>query len=193
MEFKLKDINIKISFTFLSIFLIFIVTDKVKIYLITLSSAMLHELVHIVFIYLYGMKLESVCVSLFGGNIKRKSGQCSDYKKEAIINLSAPITNIVVGAILSIFYGINNSFALVNLTLGIFNIIPFHTFDGGAGLKCFLSYYFSEKTTENILTTVSVIITLFFTYISITAIIISKNFTLFALSIYMILSLIFKK
>ncbi len=193
MQFKIKNVNIKISFTFLWLFLIFIIADKTKIYLITLLSSMVHELVHILFIYLFKMSLESLNISLFGGNIKRKTGRCTDYKNEAIINFSAPITNIVVGAVLSIIYGINNDFAIINLTLGIFNILPFYSFDGGVGLKCILSNKFSDKTSELILTITSVMVTLFFSFISIIVLINSKNFILLIFSIYMILSLIFKK
>ena len=199
MQFKIKNTTYKISFTFLALILFVLTTNKSRTLVLLLLFAILHEMVHLIFIYRFSVAPEKVDFTLLGANISRGLSVTNNINSEIIINLSAPVFNIATGAffqLLSIseYNLIFTEIAQVNFTLGFFNLIPFHTFDGGATLKYILLKHIDEIKTEQILTWVSLIITVTFSFISIHIFLNYKhNFSLFLMCIYMFISIIFKK
>ncbi len=155
MRFKIKSTNIKISFTFFAVILLVMCFDNNGILLVSLISALFHELIHIVFILLFGGGIEEFSLTLFGGKIQRKQNLKLSNFKEAIISLCAPATNIIVGA-LFLFSKIQ-LIGYVNLVIGIFNALPFYDFDGGRGLFYLLSDYLEHSKITRILNVTSVI------------------------------------
>ncbi len=191
MRFKVKNTNVKISFSFFAVFLLSLVSDTFNIYLFSFIVSLVHEFVHIVFILLFDGQISEFSLTLFGGNIKRNTTKIISNTKEAIISFSAPVTNIVIGVV-SLFIPRKTSlFAIVNLFIGIFNILPFYNFDGGRGLYYLLSIKLSDNATNTILNFTSILVTIAFSFISVfTFINYNKNYLLLILSVYMILSII---
>lgn len=186
MQFKIKNTDVKISFSFFAVYLIFLCTGKGKIFLITFVTALIHELIHIQFIYLFGASVSEISLSLFGATIKRCSDSEISNIKEAVINYSAPITNVVIGVV-SVLLGGESTWATVNIITGLFNLLPFYFFDGGRGLYFSLSAMFSDRTCERILTVTSVIITVVFCFFAVYIFFAKdRNFLYILLSIYMI-------
>ncbi len=139
------------------------------------------------------MKIKSINISIFGGNIKRNGEISSTYFQEAVIHFSAPIVNLLIGLFMCVFLRIKNTFSVANVILGVFNLIPFYSFDGGAGFRCVLLNFLPQKLTETIITIISVIVTSTITFLSFWVIVKTKNFNLALFSVYMILCLLFKK
>lgn len=201
MQFKIKTTKYKFSFTFLALILFTITTDNSKKIITLLFFAIAHEFVHLIFIYRFSVAPKEVSFTIFGANITRAITSTNDLNSEIIINASAPVFNIVTGAIFYIFSKFYPDYkfiliekASVNLVLGFFNLIPFYTFDGGNVLKYILLKYFSENTTDQALTAVSVLITVAFSFLSIHIFFYYQhNLSLFLMCIYMFLSIIFKK
>lgn len=201
MQFKIKSTTYKISFTFLALILFVLTVNKSTTIFLLVVFAMLHELVHLVFIYRFAVAPKNVDFTLFGANIYRGLSVTNNINSEIIINLSAPVFNIATGAIFKLISISNSEYNLIfteiagiNFVLGFFNLIPFHTFDGGAALKYILLKYTDENKTEQILTWASLIITVIFSFISIHIFLNYKhNFSLFFMCVYMFLSIIFKK
>jgi Zn-dependent protease len=199
MQFKIKNTTYKISFTFLALILFVLTTNKSGTIFLLLLFAILHEIVHLIFIYRFSVAPKKVGFTVLGANISRGLSLTNNINSEIIINLSAPVFNIVTGVffqLLSIsdYNQIFTEIAEVNFALGFFNLIPFHNFDGGATLKYILLKYIDEIKTEQILTWVSLIITVTFSFISIHIFLNYKhNFSLFLMCIYMFISIIFKK
>ncbi len=192
MEFNFRKIKIQISFSFFALLLLFIVTNKINIFLCTITSAIIHELSHIIFIYFFKMKIKSIKISIFGGNIKRCNGACGSYLQEAIINFSAPIINLIIGLMIYLISRKVKLFCSSNIVLGAFNILPFYTFDGGRGLKYFLNIIFEESLSEKIIKGFSVLITGLLMLFSMFLLFEYQNIILIIFPIYMILSLAFK-
>lgn len=201
MQFKIKNTTYKISFTFLALILFALTTEKSKTVILLLLFAVAHELVHLTFIYRFSVAPQKVTFTLFGVNISRAITTTNNLNSEIIINASAPVFNILTGAFFYLFSQciadyeiVLTEVATVNLVLGFFNLIPFYTFDGGRVLKYILLKFFREKTTEQTLTYVSLIVTAGFSFISIYIFFNYRhNFSLFIMCIYMFLSIIFKK
>ncbi len=201
MQFKYKNTTYKISFTFLALILYVVCISKSRTIGILLLFAILHEMVHLIFIYRFSVAPENVSFNLLGANIKRGVISLFNTNSEIIINASAPVFNIFTGAV---FYLLSDCFSnyqvvlteisSVNFVLGFFNIIPFYTFDGGNVLKYVLLKFLNEKKTEQILTTVSIIVTVAFSFISIHIFLnYQNNYSLIIMCIYMFISIIFKK
>ncbi len=193
MEFKIKNTSVKLSFSFVALVLLFIISEKDNLYFITFFNALLHELIHIFFIIIFKGEIKEFKISIVGCELKRHDLIGSNIHN-AVIYISAPVFNIILGVICLLVIKESNNFVVSNLTLGFFNILPFYKFDGGCFLKSILLHFFNENKAEKITTTVSIIVTILFALISIPVVFYYKNglFLIF-FNLYMILALIFKK
>lgn len=191
MRFKVKNTDVKISFSFFAVFLLSLVSDTFNIYLLSFIASLIHEFIHVVFILLFGAQIPEFSLTLFGGNIQRNATKIISNTKEAIISFSAPVTNIVIGVVSLSIVRQASIFAVVNLFIGIFNILPFCNFDGGRGLYYLITIKFSDNTANTILSFTSITVTVVFSFISVFVFInYNKNYLLLILSVYMILSII---
>ena len=193
MQFKIKSVKVKISFSFLLFFLVFILNDRLNIYLKALLTSTLHEAIHIFFIYFFKDGINEIKFNLLGGEIKKSDKKILSNNKEAIVNLSAPVFNIVFGFFILIF-NIHSQIAYINIFIGIFNILPFYNFDGGRGVFFLLNNRFDTGRANRIVFILSVVITFVFSLISLIVFFIyNKNYVLMVMSVYMIVSLFLYK
>ena len=201
MQFKIKNTTYKISFSFLALILFAITVNKSKAILILLFFAITHELVHLIFIYYFSVAPQNVTLTILGANISRGIIVTDNLNSEILINISAPVFNIITGAVFYLILRCNpNSNSILfditdaNFVLGFFNLIPFYSFDGGNALKYVLLKYIDEEKTEKTLTIISLLITIAFSFISLHIFLnYQHNFSLLIVSIYMFISIIFKK
>lgn len=197
MQFKIKNTQLKISFSFLALILFFITVEKSTVLIYTVLFSFLHELVHIIFILFFCGAPKKITVSVFGATILKNSSSES-FIKEIIVNLSAPFFNILTGILLINFsyseYDLLQELGEINLMLGCFNLLPFYNLDGGIALKNLLHLFFNENLSEKIITVISVIVATLFMFISVYVFFnISRNPVLVMFSIYFIILVIFKK
>lgn len=201
MRFKLKGTEFRISFTFLALILLALTVKNLNTLSIVLVFAILHEAVHLIFIYLFSSPPKRVSLSLFGACIERGDCVNKSFLKEIIINTSAPLFNLIIalffyllsqvskgrGELLNILYE-------TNLVLGIFNLIPYHNFDGGNALFNILLSFVNQAVANKIMTAVSLVVAIVFSIIStIVFFNYNHNYALLFTSLYMLLSLMFKK
>ncbi len=192
MQFKIGETHVKISFSFFALILFYFLGDYKKILVISLVVSAFHELVHLVFLLIFRCKILKFNINVFGGNIIRKQVSKASDTKEIIINLSAPLFNILAGIIIHIIKP-NNLWGQVNIVLGIFNILPFFNFDGGMALKYFCMHFLNEKVTDDIISAVSFIIILIFTLINVKLAILNKiNISVIVLNMYFISVFVYK-
>ncbi len=188
MQFKIKSTTIKLSFTFLALILLVSCFDKEGILIISLISSIIHEIIHIIPIVAFDGKISEISFSIFGGNIKRNNSLKLTNFKEFIISISAPATNIIVGALLLLFK--LNLWGYINLIIGIFNILPFYDFDGGRGLFYLLSNYLDHSSVIKILNFTSILSAILVSSFTATVFFNSKTgFSVLILCVYMIIAL----
>ncbi len=193
MEFKIKNTSVKLSFSFVALVLLFIISEKGNLYYVTFVNAFFHELVHIFFIIIFKGKINEFKISIFGGEIKRNDFNVSNIKN-AVMYISAPFFNIFLGLFFLFLTKKTSNFVVSNLILGFFNMIPFYSFDGGCFLESVLLCFYSENKTEKIITTTSLIIAIVFILATILIVFRFKEGAfLIIFSLYMIFALIFKK
>ena len=103
------------------------------------GSCICHELGHVFAMSLFGSAPESV--TLYGGGIKivpRKERILSRFA-DTVILLAGCFVNFLLAGIFAALKA-PDTLVLVNLVLGVFNLLPFSYFDGGRFLKLWLPY-----------------------------------------------------
>lgn len=192
MQFKVKSTEFKVSFTFIAVYFIFLGYGKGDIFLYSLVSSLLHECVHILLIVIFGGRISLITLNAAGGNIVREQGTELSFLKEGIISISAPAFNITLGAVI-LFFDKNNLFAMVNIMLGCFNILPFFSFDGGRAMGYFLSSVLSHNTIEKIKNFTSAVVVCVFAFLSVYIFFCrNQNYFLVVMSVFMLVTLILR-
>ena len=118
-------------------------------------AALLHELGHIGMAACCGIRLEECKIGIYGAGLMPDSGLYS-YKKECLLCLAGPLTNLLcvgIGMLLSALSdsAFLQSFLFASGSLGILNLLPIWEFDGGRILHALLCCRLSPVTALRIL------------------------------------------
>lgn len=198
MRFSVRGVSVKIDFLFaacVTFLMSFNINDEIR-YAILFS--LLHEVGHLLAIALCGEKPDTVRFGIFGMTIIRKNDITQDYKKEFITAVSGPMMNFFLLFVLVLLYAFYRKdiflkMAAINLIIGLFNIMPVFSLDGGRALESLLLERLPSDKSEKIITAVSVAflvpMTFFGFYILIKS---GYNFTFLAISIYLSVMLFIK-
>ena len=103
-------------------------SGKIEAFGLCLSALIIHEMGHILTAYIFGEKVSVFYILPFGFCCRLKNQ--SKVKKENMMKIliAGPATSIIVAG-LFVFW--TKEFALVNLLLGVFNLLPVGKLDGG--------------------------------------------------------------
>ena len=199
MQFRIKKINVTISFTFFALILLVVVFRKSELLYLTCIFAILHEIGHLIALRKAGVIITGFKISCFGANIKTENLKKIKAKEEVMILLLGPIVNFcffVLFFILNIFFNeeIFSQIYLVNLCLFVFNMLPFYNFDGGKIIEVLLKNKFNEKASNIAITCISFIVLIPFCWFSIKVFLLNNNnFYYLIVSALMLLTIILKK
>ena len=166
MKYSLKifsifgiPVELHISFLFLIIFIYLIailhITPLINIItavLITLvfATVVIHELSHSYLAKRYGIKINRIVLLPIGG-VSEMEELPKDPAQELRISLVGPLSNLVIALVTGIIFvliskslstvlvGAVYYFFLINLLLGLFNLLPAFPMDGGRILRAYLA------------------------------------------------------
>lgn len=199
MTFRVFGIKVKVSFLFVALVTTFMVIDSSKYMLLGLSSALIHEMGHIITMILVGSKPAKVEFNLFDIDIKDNNRNNRNYKNDVFTLLGGSIANFLTALFLWILYYIFKDQSILmliseNLILGFFNILPIESLDGGQILYIFLSNKMQNDKAIVFLDVISFIILLPLAVIGFYMLLKSKyNFSLLLISCYLISVILIKK
>ena len=126
-------------------------------YILAISAAtLLHELGHIIAIYLLGSSVSEVTVRPFGAVINRGENR-SSYVADAVISLSGPAVNTIC-FLLCLPLGRLGAFASASLILALVNLIPSKPLDGYCAMRALTLSLFSPGVAGVICRAISLII-----------------------------------
>lgn len=114
--------------------------DRTGIGLLTLLAAFLHECGHIAAARALGISPREVRLDLLGARMEI-SGRVLSFGEEFLLAAAGPLASLVfslAGALLWQFEAAR-IFSAVSLLLGLLNLLPIRTFDGGRMLEAGLS------------------------------------------------------
>lgn len=118
--------------------------------IIFLASLLAHELAHSVVAQRLGVRVDGITLWLFGG-VSRLSGDANSARAETLITVVGPLTSLVLGVLFLLIgaalaaagtpklaVATLNWVGTINLTLGIFNLLPAFPLDGGRVLRALI-------------------------------------------------------
>ena len=198
MQLKLRRTRIEFGLTFVIIITLMLIFFDEKIVLLSLLSSFLHESGHILAILLCKEKIDRVVFGGFGFRIERSSLGNTSYIGEVVIALGGIFVNFSMFLLSLLFYLLWGSdalfvFGVINLFVALMNSLPIKSLDMGKALWYLLLLKTEEDRAEIIKERVSLIFSLLFAAFTILySIFIRVNFSLVAVSIYLLTETEFK-
>lgn len=198
LDFSVGSCRVRFHFLFLAALGVVLFTDLRATALAGILAALIHEGGHLLVMVLCRIPPRAVEIRPFGVLILEKSGCRQTRWKEMFVALGGPLANGITAALLFLFrWGIKGAFSSLlaaNLALGIFNILPVESLDGGRALNRFLSGFCSPARTERAVMTASLLVLIPLAIVGFWLLLQSKfNFSLLAASVYLMLCILCKK
>ena len=126
-----------------------LVIDKSGIAAMSLLAAALHEVGHLLAAHFLKIPIRAMRFDLLGARIDVK-GRILSYGEEWLLCMSGPLFSLLFSLIGSFFWSHTKlaiAFSCASLLLGLLNLLPIQTFDGGRMLECaLLSFTTPQKT-----------------------------------------------
>ncbi|MBR6510413.1 MAG: hypothetical protein IKT38_07390 [Clostridia bacterium] len=134
MKFKIFSTKIYISFFFMAVFTVMLATDRTGLILPLFFAIIMHECGHLFCMWAEDVSLKQI--KIIPSGIQIISGFSGEYKKDIKVALCGPIVNIALFVILYFNYlSFGNeqvlNYALLNLIIAIYNLLPVKGLDGG--------------------------------------------------------------
>ncbi len=153
MKFKLFGTQIYISFLFCATLCFMLAIDRTGLVIPTLFAVLIHETGHLLAMWAadcqpHAIRLIPTSVQIIRGFSPKKCG-------EAAIAVCGPVANLAVFSTLFINYKIFDAsqslvFAILNLVIAAFNMLPVSGLDGGTLLTLALAHFTDIYKAESI-------------------------------------------
>ncbi len=196
MRLKLFGTEIYVSFLFTAVIALMLATDKTGLALPTLFAVFVHEIGHLCAMWL--LKSNPKSIRLIPASVQITRSICTDYKNDIIIALSGPIINLLFFATLYINYiafknEVSLYYALINLIICIFNLMPVTGLDGGTVLFSLIAKKWDINRARLTLNLITLIMATAVLFLAVTCALRGKiNVSAFIISIYLFISVIIK-
>lgn len=192
--------QIKIDLKILIFALVFFITNQIRIYILLMIFACIHELGHILVGLCLGFKPTLIEVRPIGYSVQFFN-KIEDYNKKIFksnllelkkifVYMAGPILNFLIVFVL-MHININSELAInlvyINLILGIINLLPIYPLDGGRIIKSIICLFFGIKKSYIYIEKISNIFIIILLAVSSLAILYLKNIGLIFVLAYLII------
>lgn len=197
MKFRVLKTEITISYLIICTASICIIAGNFDSFLYCLFAIIIHETGHIILMCIFGYAPEKIKISLFEISISDRKRQERSFIQNFLIIFFGPFANFICFILFYLLYLIGNDyflyFAAANFSVGLFNILPVMSLDGGQLLYLILSRFFSDTGSQRIVNVITFIIIFPLATFGFILLFNSKyNFSLLIVCIYLVFSLICK-
>ena len=196
MKFKLLNTEIYISFLFVAVIPVMLATDKTGLALPVILAVAIHEVGHLFAMWLLESAPKSI--RLIPASVQITRSINGKYKNDILIAVSGPVVNLVLFVTLYLnFLVFKNEtvlyYSLINLIVGVFNLLPVTGLDGGTALFSLLAKKFDINRALLVLRIITLILAFAVTFLAVTLTIRGQlNISVYIVAIYLFVSVIIK-
>lgn len=159
-------IKIKLHYSLLVFLIITLFAGIFINFLILFFSIIVHEMAHLLLIYIFKLKPKDITITAFGGVINVDLDRCGFFKKLLIL-ISGVSVNFLILSYSYLFSNYQNIIYNYNLLLILFNILPIFPLDGHKILELILSFIPNHRLQFKITFMISIIGIIFLFFYSI--------------------------
>lgn len=197
MKFKIHTTEITVSYLLICLSALGVIISSFKSFAVCLFSVVVHESGHLLIMCLVGSPPDKIKISPFEISITDSSRQSRRFFLNFLIIIFGPFFNLICFILFYLLYLLCNenffSLAAANLSVGLFNLIPVMSLDGGQLLYLLLSRRFDEALAERLVNIVTFLFIFPLAAVGFLLLLKSKyNFSLLFVCIYLVLSLVLK-
>lgn len=125
-----------VGLDFVLLLAVFYLIDTQNLFFLAMIAAILHELGHILAIWLCGAYIDRIELRAYGAHIALMPYPLLSYKREIFIAAAGPIAGFAAATLLSVWGNeLCTLIAGFSLMLSIFNLLPAAPLDGGRMLR----------------------------------------------------------
>lgn len=185
--------TVRVSVLFFAAAVVWLTLDGSGLAVWCLLASFLHEMGHLTALAACGRQPAAVEAGIFGVRMTQNPGTPLSYGRNILVSLAGPLANLLTAALLAAA-GAQPGAIAVQLSIGLFNLLPVEALDGGQALFCLLADHMEATRAERIVLGGSVAAILPLATLGCLLLLYSGyNFTLLAVSLYLGLLLIFKR
>ncbi|MEG0570263.1 MAG: site-2 protease family protein [Oscillospiraceae bacterium] len=195
ISFKVLGVNVRIEMLFIATITIFLLVDKSNIGVMSICACILHESGHILMLFLFRCKPKELVFDIIGIKLVNSNNKLSEKKDLCVLVAGSFINFFIFFLLFGFTSSLNNLglFAVCNLVLGVFNLLPVSSFDGGKILEIILMRFFSYRTVDVLCRATEILFTLAILVVFILTIIIKKpGITSLVITCYLIFAVVIR-
>lgn len=150
----MKKIGIRIAPTTAILLICAIVLDRSGVSFLTVAAAALHELGHLTAARLLKIRPHEMRLDVLGARLEI-TGRVLSYGEEWLLAAAGPIASLIGAALGALLWRVTpyaEIFSCASLVLGLLNLLPIRTFDGGRMLECFCVSALGVRGAQRIMT-----------------------------------------
>lgn len=197
MKFKFHSTEITVSYLLICLAALGVIVASFQSFAICLFSVAVHESGHILIMCLFGSPPDKIKISPFEISIMDNARQSRKFFQNILIIIFGPFSNLICFILFYLLYLLCNenffSLAAANLSVGLFNLIPVMSLDGGQLLYLLLCRRLDEALAQKLVNFATFLFIFPLAAAGFLLLLKSKyNFSLLFVSVYLVLSLALK-
>lgn len=159
-----------------------------------LLAAALHEMGHLAALFLFHAPPKAAVFSALGCRVILDPEKRLGYGQNAMVSAAGPAVNLLSFALMSAAGAAQSPFGLASLALGVLHSLPIEPLDGGLALRALLCKGLPEPTAGWITLILSILLLIPLAVLGFLILLRTRyNFSLLALSLYLMLYLVLKR
>lgn len=146
MKLRIASLDLFVGYEAIAAMTAVLLLDRENRVIYCFLAALLHELGHVLMMLLCGVRVRAVRLRLF--DVLIEADDAPGVRADVLITLGGVTVNFLFAALLC---PVDLRYGLPHLMLGIFNLLPVLSLDGGHLLELILEKHFSPHTVVSVL------------------------------------------
>ena len=186
MKLKLGELNIFVGYEAVAAMTAALLLDREYRIICCFAAAVLHELGHILMMKICHVRVRCIKLRLF--DVLIEADEPPTFKADVAITSGGVCMNLLCAVVLTPF---SMKLGVPHIVLGVFNLLPVLSLDGGHLLELLLTRRFSERVSQTVLRITTFIFILPLMTAGILFLFRSRyNYSLLAISLYLLILII---